>query len=155
MSAVHPHSQPIPRGILIVASSLIGMALIAAASVRLGILPVSASPVAARAAERLVPTQTRDLSFSDRADGGVTIVDARTGTIATVIARDSQSGFIRGVMRGLMRERRLHQVAENVPFRLAAWPDGSLSLTDTGTGRTIELGAFGATNRAAFAVLLP
>jgi hypothetical protein len=41
------------------------------------------------------------------------------------------------------------------PYRLTLWDDYSLSLTDTGTGRTIELGSFGPDNRAAFAALLP
>ena len=40
------------------------------------------------------------------------------------------------------------------PFTLTAWRDGELSLTDTATGRSIELTAFGSTNRAAFAALL-
>jgi putative photosynthetic complex assembly protein len=41
-----------------------------------------------------------------------------------------------------------------VPYKLEAWPNGQLSLTDTGTGRSIELSAFGPTNREAFAGLL-
>lgn len=39
-------------------------------------------------------------------------------------------------------------------FSLTEWRDGELSLTDTATGRTIELNAFGSTNRASFAALL-
>ncbi len=155
MSAGHVHDAPFPRAMLVGAGVIVGGALLMATSVRLGILPISASPVAIRAEAKLQPTMTRDLAFADRADGAVVITDTRTGELAKLIARDSQSGFIRGTMRGMMRERRMHKFAENVAFRLAAWPDGSLSLTDTGTGRTIELGAFGATNRAAFAELLP
>jgi hypothetical protein len=34
------------------------------------------------------------------------------------------------------------------------WKDGQLSLKDPATGREIELGAFGASNRAQFAGLL-
>ena len=55
-------------------------------------------------------------------------------------------------MRGLARERRSHGFGNDAPFTLTAWRDGELSLTDTATGRSIELTAFGADQpRAAFA----
>ncbi|MFY7781768.1 MAG: photosynthetic complex assembly protein PuhC, partial [Tagaea sp.] len=41
------------------------------------------------------------------------------------------------------------------PFRLSMWRDGSLVLDDPATGRRVDLRAFGATNRDAFARLLP
>jgi putative photosynthetic complex assembly protein len=65
------------------------------------------------------------------------------------------SGFIRGVLRSFARERRAKNIKMEVAYRLTLWDDYSLSLTDTGTGRTIELGSFGPDNRAAFAALLP
>ena len=64
------------------------------------------------------------------------------------------NGFIRGVMRGLARERMLHGIDAAPPFRLIRWADGRLSLEDTATGRLIDLAAFGPTNAQAFARLL-
>ena len=45
-------------------------------------------------------------------------------------------------------------IGDGPPFTLTLWRDGELSLTDTATGRAIELTAFGTTNRATFAALL-
>jgi putative photosynthetic complex assembly protein len=65
------------------------------------------------------------------------------------------NGFVRGVMRGMARDRRAHGVGMEPPFALTLWRNGTLSLTDKSTGRAIELGSFGPDNRAAFAALLP
>jgi putative photosynthetic complex assembly protein len=64
------------------------------------------------------------------------------------------NGFVRGVLRGLARERRRQEIGQQPPFRLTLWDDGRLSLEDETTGRRIELEAFGPTNLAAFARLL-
>jgi putative photosynthetic complex assembly protein len=64
------------------------------------------------------------------------------------------NGFIRGVLRGLARERRQHNVGAEPPFRLTRWDNGHLSLEDPQTGRRIELGSFGPTNAEAFSRLL-
>ena len=61
---------------------------------------------------------------------------------------------IRGLMRGLARERRMHGIGAEPPFRLTRYTDTQLTLTDTATGRVIELSGFGATNTATFAALL-
>jgi putative photosynthetic complex assembly protein len=53
-----------------------------------------------------------------------------------------------------MRERSLHKVSYNGPVTVTQWANGALTLTDPSTGRVIELGSFGDTNRAAFAQLL-
>ena len=65
------------------------------------------------------------------------------------------NGFVRGVLRGFARERRRNEVGQAPPFRLTRCSDGRLSLADATTGRTVELEAFGPTNLAAFAGLLP
>ena len=145
----------LPRGALVTAGLLVGTTLLATSVARLTHTPPSASPALLRASERIAPVSTRDLLFADKADGSVGIVDAKTGQPAGGVAAGSQSGFIRGVMRGLARDRHKMGLGPNVPFRLTLWHDGELSLLDLGTGRTIELTAFGGTNRAAFAALLP
>ena len=67
---------------------------------------------------------------------------------------EGENGFLRGTLRGLARTRRSEQVSPAVPFHLAQWPDGRLTLDDPATGRHIELLAFGADNAGVFARLL-
>ena len=60
-----------------------------------------------------------------------------------------------GKMRGMARERHMRGVGMAPPFTLTLWKNGTLSLEDKATGRSIEIGSFGPDNRAAFAALLP
>lgn len=155
MSAAHNHhDQTVPKGALWFVAVVILFAMMSAGAVRLGYAPISASPVAVRTAAHLTPTATRNLSFVDQADGGLLITDVTSGTTAKTIKPGEPSGFIRGLLRGLGRERRMNHVGKTVPYRLESWPNGQLTLTDTGTKRSIELTAFGPTNRAAMAELL-
>ena len=150
----HDHANMLPRGALALCGTMVGLALLATATVRIGGMAPSASPVLLRAAEHVAPVASRDLRFVDRADGAVVISDVTDGRPAGLVAPGSTSGFIRGVMRGLARDRHMRGIGDGPAFRLTAWHDGELSLTDLATGRTIELSAFGGTNRAAFAALL-
>ena len=149
----HDHADMLPKGTLYLAGALALFAFGAAAMVRLTGTPAAASPVALRAAEHVEPVASRSLRFADRGDGAVVIADVNGG-IASVIQPGQQTGFIRGVMRGLARERKMRGIGQAPPFTLTAWHDGELSLTDSATGRSIELTAFGSANRAAFAALL-
>ncbi|MBU2033722.1 MAG: phosphonoacetaldehyde methylase, partial [Alphaproteobacteria bacterium] len=134
---------------------LVGFALLLTAAVRIGWLERSAVPSVERAEAAVAPLEQRSLRFADGADGSVLITEAATGERVGMIAAGSeQGGFIRGVMRGLARERRMYDVGSEPPFTLTLWQDGSMSLVDDATGRSVELGAFGPDNRAAFAVLL-
>ena len=144
----------LPRGTLILAGGLLAFALSATTFVRVAGIPASASPVALRTAAKVAPIASRDLRFLDRADGAVVIQDTGTGNTVSVIKPGEKTGFIRGVMRGLARDRHARGIGNAPPFTLTSWQDGELSLTDTATGRSIELTAFGTANRAAFAVLL-
>lgn len=150
----HVHADPLPKGALMLAIGLALTALTATTLARLLALPPAAQPAALRAADHARPLHARTLRFLDRADGAVVIADTRTGRTAAIITPGTNSGFIRGVMRGFARDRRLRGLGGAAPFALAAWSNGQLTLTDTATGRAVELGAFGDTNRAAFAALL-
>lgn len=150
----HEHANMLPRGALILSGTLVGFALLATATVRIGGIAPSASPVLLRAAEHVAPVTSRDLRFVDRADGAVVITDVTDGRPAGMVAPGTTSGFIRGVMRGLARDRHKRGIGDGPAFRLTSWQDGELSLTDLATGRVLELSAFGGTNRAAFAALL-
>ena len=93
----------------------------------------------------------RDLVFEDRSDGAV-LARAADGLIIDVF--EGENGFLRGTLRGLARARRLDRLGRDLPFRLARWSDGRLTLDDPADGRRVELLAFGPTNAGVFARLL-
>jgi putative photosynthetic complex assembly protein len=105
-----------------------------------------ASAPEAAVAERL-------LSFSDQPDGGVLVTDTRTGQAVQVL--HGEQGFLRGVLRGLARERRASGIGAAPPYRLSLHAEGRLLITDTQTGRFIDLASFGTDNAAVFARWLP
>jgi putative photosynthetic complex assembly protein len=149
----HNHDMAFPREAVWGAAGLVLIALLGTVAVRAGLLPEVANPQAMRAETRATVLQSRDLQFLD-VDGDVVVKDLSGVTVA-VIRPESEQGFVRGVMRGLARERRLKEASVETPFRLQLWSDNGLTLTDLATGRQIELGGFGETNRKAFAVMLP
>ncbi len=155
MSSVpHIHDTTIPRGAFWFAGAVIATTVLAGVAVRTGLVPVAASPALERAAGKLKPVEARRFTFTDRTDGGLAITDLATGSPRHSLAPGGESGFIRGVIRGMSFERRKHGVGPGAPYVLELWPNGQLSLTDPSTGRSVELSAFGGTNRAAFAALL-
>jgi putative photosynthetic complex assembly protein len=145
----------LPRGTLLLAGAMVAFAVGATAVVRVAGIPPAASPEAVRAEAGTPAVASRSLRFVDRADGAVVIEDVAQGRVAAVIEPGEQTGFIRGVVRSLARDRRIRGIGDRPPFTLTMWRDGQLSLTDSATGRSIELTAFGSSNRAAFAALLP
>ena len=153
--STHSHADMLPRGTLIIAGALVAFTFTTTALVRIAAIPPAASPVALRDTNHIALVASRNLRFIDRADGAVVIEDTDQGDEASVIAPGQQTGFIRGVMRGLARERRARGIGNQPPFNLSLWRDGELSLTDSATGRSIELTAFGSSNRASFLALLP
>ena len=58
------------------------------------------------------------------------------------------------VLRGLARERKLGDIGSQPPFRLTRFVNGQITLTDTSTGKQIDLDAFGSANTEAFARLM-
>lgn len=139
-------SKPFPRFVLVGAGLLIAATIITAAVVRyLGVdtFPPTAAVVAAR-----------DLRFEDRTDGSVAVVNATDGQVLEVLAPGT-NGFLRATLRGLVRTRKREEVGPVPPFRLTGYADGRLTLEDTGTGRRVDLEAFGQTNLQVFTRLLP
>ncbi len=154
MTAHSHHDQPFPKGMLVLAGVLVGGTLLLATTMRLTGTPPQSSPTLQRAATNVATVKARDLSFADQADGSLRIIDASTGKTAGMVEKGSTSGFIRGVMRGLMRDRQARGVGIEPPFRLTLWANGQISITDTTSGRITDLSGFGDTNRAAFMALL-
>lgn len=97
---------------------------------------------------------SRDLRFVDLDNGGVVVLDD-TDAARLLSLRSGEGSFVRGVMRSFARERLARGLDDDEPFRLLAWESGLLSLEDTLTGDEVALSAFGATNVAEFAALLP
>lgn len=105
------------------------------------------APVASEPVSRL-----RALHFADLPDGAVSVIDAGSNT---AIARfEGEQGFLRGTLRAMARERRLHGLGAEQPLELIAHPDGRLSLHDPATGMRIALESFGSTNAGVYARLL-
>jgi putative photosynthetic complex assembly protein len=97
--------------------------------------------------------ESRDLNFMDGQGGAVLVLDHRDGRVIETLPPGS-NGFIRVVMRGLARERKLGDIGPQPPFRLSRHANGQLTLTDTTSGRKVDLDAFGAANLGAFARLM-
>jgi len=156
MSMAHDHEQTIPRHAIAAAGILVATALALTTLVKVGVLNREAVPEVIRAEANIAPSVVRQLTFDDRADGAVVVRDFATGeTVRVLIDGVPGNGFVRGVMRGMARERRIRGVGMEAPISLTLWKNGALSLTDKATGRSVELGSFGPDNRAAFAALLP
>jgi putative photosynthetic complex assembly protein len=144
-------TEPFPRFALISAGALVGLSLIATTAVRLAhtYAPQAQSTTAAAPA----PVASLDLRFADQPDGSIRITRASDKGLAGTV-RSGEGGFIRGVMRGLARDRISRHIGAEPPFRLALSEDGQLTLLDTATGRLIDLESFGQGNRDSFFDLL-
>lgn len=138
-------ARPFPKGALLGAAALVGFALLATTVTRATGIGASHMPPA-------VAVDSRELRFDDRADGAVTGID-RSGQVVVVI-EPGTNGFVRGVLRGLARERKRQEIGAQPPFVLTRWSDGRMTVSDPSTGRNVDLGAFGPSNWAAFAGML-
>jgi putative photosynthetic complex assembly protein len=72
----------------------------------------------------------------------------------TLILTLENGGFITVVQNALHRARLVRGTDQAAPVRLVSYANGRLALEDPGTGWSVELGAFGDRNKAAWAALL-
>jgi putative photosynthetic complex assembly protein len=142
----HHHNQQFPRAVLLGAAALIGVSLLMVMTSRVNGIGTTRMPEA-RAVTVL------DIRVEDRSDGAVAVYAADDDHLIMAFAPGT-SGFVRGVMRGMARERRRDGIGHQPPFRLTRWSDGRLSLRDPSTGVVVNLEVFGPTNSAAFAQLI-
>lgn len=152
MSHVHEHPT-VPRGAKLFGGGMIAAALALTAAVQVGWLDPLAVPSVERAEAGAVVQASRELRFLMGQEDMIRVQDVRSGADIAHYAQ-GEGGFVRGAMRGLGRDRRMAGVPMDTPYTLTRWSDGSISLTDHGTGDIIEMGAFGPDNRAAFEALL-
>ena len=138
-----PEKVPLP--FLIAAGLLVGATMLL-----VGINQLTKGDGDAQTADAVV---MQELRFEDQANGSIAIY-AGPDDKALKIVEPGTNGFLRGTLRALVRERRLNGIGDQAPFRLVRRADGSLTLDDPATGRSINLNAFGPSNYGVFASLL-
>ncbi|NQW69053.1 MAG: photosynthetic complex assembly protein PuhC [Betaproteobacteria bacterium] len=99
-----------------------------------------------------LPTKVLQLRFEDRPDGSIAVIDHKTGKQIDTI--QGEAGFVRGTLRGLAQERKRRGLDSGPPFELIYRADGRLTLSDTATGRLVDLESFGPSNASTFFKLL-
>ena len=157
MTASHP--QPAPRHIPlrhedsatlappILIKGLFGLALavlVAVAAARLSGVEPSATPHQAEI------TASRTVTLVGGGAQAVTVLD-ETGAVLVDLAH---GGFVTVIQNGLQRARLVAGVDQDLPIRLVAYANGRLTAEDPHSGYSVELGSFGADNRAAFERLM-
>lgn len=137
----------LPKGALLSAIALVLLALVMVTAARLTGLGST---------RMILPAvvESRDLRFEDGNDGAVLVFDAHDRNLVDSLAPGT-NGFVRVVLRGLARERRMNEIGQQPPFRLSRFQNGQMTLLDTSTNKQIDLAAFGSSNAEAFARLLP
>ena len=135
----HIHEQKVPRGALIGAAVVIVIAVVLAAMGK------------ANRADAPLPTvaQSVSLQFADLPNGGVAVRSADGSREITTLEPES-GGFVRGVLRGMFRTRKLESIGREAPFLLGRTEDGRFVLQDPETGHSVELRSFGRTNYESF-----
>lgn len=137
--------RPFPRAVLIGAALLIGFVILATAMVRITGVGRTEMPMAPI-------VESRQLLFVDNGDGTTTVKVPDEGVVAEL--ESGSDGFVLGVMRGMVRERKSYDASLDAPYLLSRREDGRLLFEDPLTGRVIDLRAFGPTNAGSFANLL-
>ncbi len=142
-----PHTtERFPRGLLIAAGVLTVFTILIAGATKMNRDQDEAALLESA-------TAVRDLRFDVQSDETITVTDAQTDETVDVLEPGSE-GFIRGVLRGLTRERIRFSASPDAPYRVAQLEDGRYFLQDPATDQTISLGSFGPTNAQAFGRLL-
>ena len=143
--------RTLPKGALVGAAVLVALSLAMVAAARIGGYRPAQPPVS-------TVVDSRELRFVDRSDGAVLVYAGASAPDESDrpvdVLAPGTNGFVRGVLRGLVRERRADHIGAAPPFRLTRWADGRLSLDDPSTGRHVDLEVFGPTNAGAFAQIL-
>jgi putative photosynthetic complex assembly protein len=147
-----PASEQLPPRTSMPTLPLVACAVLALGTLA-GVSVVRLTGVGSALSDVAPVVQERALSFQDRVDGGITVLDARNGAVIGDVAPGT-NGFLRSAMRGLVRERKREGIGPQLPFELVIRGDQRLTLEDPGTGRRIDLRSFGPTNAGVFEHLL-
>jgi putative photosynthetic complex assembly protein len=98
--------------------------------------------------------QARTVLFRDDPSGGVAVFDEAAAKPFAVLDREKNS-FLATSARLARQERERLGYDADAPFVITRWSDGRVTVRDTALNRETELSAFGPTNAATFAALLP
>jgi putative photosynthetic complex assembly protein len=85
--------------------------------------------------------------------GRIDVLEAQTESKLAQYG-SGEGSFLRGILRSLVRERRIRDVEANGVFELNLLDNGSLVISDPETGYWMALEAFGVDNRQVFVTLL-
>ena len=137
---VQTSRDPIPRWAAIAVLALLLAMLLGLGAMRgTGSGPAPDDPTA---------IATRALRFEDGPGGAVAVIDHAGGE--TIAMMSGEQGFLRGVLRSLVRERKRTGTDLRQPFELLRHSEGRLTLRDPSTGQRIALESFGPDNLAVF-----
>lgn len=98
-------------------------------------------------------THSIQIRLVEHDSGDVDVILVETGDVIDAIPEDD-SGFLRGMIRSLGRQRTISQIPQDAPYRLSRREDGTLTLDDPQTDESIALRAYGPDNREQMATLL-
>jgi putative photosynthetic complex assembly protein len=96
-----------------------------------------------------VPRISLVLRFIEQPDGGLSVVDMATGREYDHLAA-GENGFLRTMIRVIRRDILRTDATISMPFRIEAWQNNRVTLTDSATERRVDLRAFGPTNAEVF-----
>jgi putative photosynthetic complex assembly protein len=93
------------------------------------------------------------LLFVDGPAGRIDVLESQTA-IELAQYHSGEGSFLRGILRSLVRERRIRDLEAGGVFELNLLENGSLVISDPETGYWMALEAFGVDNRQVFVTLL-
>ena len=93
------------------------------------------------------------LLFIDGPAGRIDVLEAQTASKLAEYG-SGEGSFLRGILRSLVRERRIRDLEAGGVFELSLLENGSLVISDPDTGYWMALEAFGVDNRQVFVTLL-
>lgn len=105
------------------------------------------------------PIASRELRFIDQGDGvnayggHVRVFDAITGRELPQLR--ASDGFVRAVLNSLNFERVKRDLRAPPVFQIVQWSDNHITVQDSITGKYVDVGEFGAGNKAVFLRFLP
>ncbi len=88
---------------------------------------------------------TVELWVDEQRDGSALVRHVATGKTLDVLPADG-GGFVRGLVRGMFRQRLLSEQARTLPFQISQREGPKYFLFDPATGTRMELDGFGPTN---------
>jgi putative photosynthetic complex assembly protein len=138
---------------LMLMGGIVIISLLLTIAVTTGLLPKSAVASEYRAAAGAQVASQRPLRFFDESNGIVRVEDGASGEVLGSFG-PGEGGFIRASVRSLVHQRRIRGQGPEVAFELIGWNNGSITLLDPVTDRSVEVANFGPDNRAIFANML-